>query len=191
MTYFRSVKVRSVALFCGSSPGHDPRHRALAAEFGEACAEAAVRLVFGGGRVGLMGAAASAALEAGGSVFGVLPERLTSQEIIFDEADVAIVADMAERKQRMCDESDAFVALPGGVGTLDEIVEMMTWARLGLHDKPIILLDDDDYWDPFFDLIDHQIGAGFATREAREGLSRARTARSALWMLGARVREEA
>jgi uncharacterized protein (TIGR00730 family) len=147
----------SVCLFCGSSNVTDPRYLEGAAEFGRTLAAQGVRLVYGGGGVGLMGQAAKAAHGAGGQVFGVIPAFLRKQEVIYDEVDTVVVQTMHQSKQMMFDASDAFAVFPGGIGTLEEVVELMSWRRLSLHDKPIVFLDMDGFWRPFFDLIDHTI----------------------------------
>ena len=153
----------SVCLFCGSSEGSDPRHRETAARFGQMTADAGLRLVYGGGGIGLMGAAARAAMGAGGEVIGVLPEDLERREVgMHDITELIIVDSMHARKKKMFDLSDAFVVLPGGVGTLDETVEMITWAQLRIHTKPIVIVDGDGYWRKFIELLAHVTEQGFA-----------------------------
>jgi uncharacterized protein (TIGR00730 family) len=149
----------SVCLFCGSSNSADPAFLRAAAEFGAGLAAEGVRLVYGGGGVGLMGAAAKAAHAAGGRVFGVMPEFLRRREVIYDEVETLVVKTMHERKRIMFDQSDAFAVFPGGIGTLEEVVELLSWKRLELHDKPIVFLDQDGFWRPFYTLIDHTIAA--------------------------------
>jgi len=151
----------SVCLFCGSSDAADPKYTAAAAAFGTATAEAGWRLVYGGGGVGLMGASARAAHEAGGRVLGIMPGFLRSRERLFDEVETIVVTSMHERKQLMYDQSDAFVVAPGGVGTLEEVVELLSWKRLDLHAKPVIFLNIDGFWDTFFDLMEHSVASGF------------------------------
>jgi uncharacterized protein (TIGR00730 family) len=146
-----------VCLYCGSSDGADPAYVAGAAEFGRALAEAGVRLVYGGGGVGLMGAAARACHEAGGRVLGVMPEFLQSRERMYDAVETVVVPNMHERKMLMFQESDAFVVMPGGIGTLEEIVELLSWRRLGLHRKPIAFHNPGGYWDPFFALVERTV----------------------------------
>ena len=155
-----SPAVRSVCLYCGSSDAAHPDYLAAAAELGAALADAGLRLVYGGGGVGLMGAAAQAAHEAGGAVLGVMPEFLRSRERLFDEVETIVVTSMHERKQLMYDEADAFVVAPGGVGTLEEIVELLSWRRLDLHAKPIVFLNINGFWEPFFALMRHSVGEG-------------------------------
>jgi uncharacterized protein (TIGR00730 family) len=149
--------VDSVCLFCGSSNAADPDYIAAAARLGEILAEAGVRLVYGGGGVGLMGAAATAAHRKGGRVLGIMPDFLRSREILYDDVETVVVRSMHERKMLMFEQSDAFVVAPGGVGTLEEVVELMSWKRLGLHDKPIVFLNLKGFWNPFFELMQHTI----------------------------------
>jgi hypothetical protein len=131
-------------------------------------AQAGLKLVYGGGRVGLMGVVADAALAAGGNVVGIIPEHLNSVEIGHQHVtELRIVPNMHERKHLMFEMSDAFVILPGGIGTLDEAFEIITWRQLHLHDKPVILVDSAGYWRPFLDLIDHIIAQGFASAAIR------------------------
>jgi uncharacterized protein (TIGR00730 family) len=147
----------SVCLFCGSSNTANPDFLRASAEFGGALAKADVRLVYGGGGTGLMGAGAKAAHAAGGKVLGVMPDFLRRHEILYDEVETVVVANMHDRKRIMFEQSDAFAIFPGGVGTLEEVVELMSWRRLDLHRKPIVFLDMHDFWKPFFALIDHTV----------------------------------
>jgi uncharacterized protein (TIGR00730 family) len=134
--------IEAVAVFCGSRPGNHPGLKASATELGHGLARAGLRLVYGGGRIGLMGAVADAVLEAGGEVSGVIPEFLTQREVAHERANEMFVTDsMHTRKRRMFEMADAFVTMPGGLGTLDETVEIITWRQLGLHDKPILICD--------------------------------------------------
>ncbi|MBV8582189.1 MAG: TIGR00730 family Rossman fold protein [Candidatus Eremiobacteraeota bacterium] len=150
-----------VCVYCGSSAGNDPRFAALARRFGTALARAGIGIVYGGGRVGLMGALADAALEAGGEVIGVIPRFLEEREIAHDGVDLRVVASMHERKQLMSELSDAFVALPGGFGTFEEFFEIVTWVQLRLVDAPCILANVDGYYDPLLALIDGASANGF------------------------------
>jgi uncharacterized protein (TIGR00730 family) len=150
-------KLRSVCLFCGSSGGDDPAYLQAASAFGRALAAEGVRLVYGGGGVGLMGAAAKAAHGVGGEVLGIMPEFLRLREVIYDEVETIVVKTMHERKTIMFDQSDAFAVFPGGIGTLEEVVELISWRRLHLHKKPIVFLNLNGFWDPFFALIDHTV----------------------------------
>jgi uncharacterized protein (TIGR00730 family) len=143
-----------VCVYCGSSAGNDPRFAATARAFGAALARAGIGLVYGGGRVGLMGAVADAALEAGGEVIGIIPRFLEEREIAHGGVDLRIVESMHERKQMMADLSDAFVALPGGFGTFEEFFEIVTWVQLRLIDAPCILANVDGYFDALLALID-------------------------------------
>ncbi len=155
----------SLCVYCGSSSGVDRSHRDAAARLGRLMAERGVRLVFGGGNIGLMGALADAALAAGGSVTGVIPDHLKNEEVAHPDLTELIVVDsMHERKLRMFQLADAFAVMAGGLGTLDEAFEIITWRQLGLHDKPIVLVDDAGYWAPLRLLIDHVVASGFAGR---------------------------
>ncbi|MFE9083684.1 TIGR00730 family Rossman fold protein [Brevundimonas sp. NPDC003935] len=151
---------RSVCLFCGSSDGADPRYVQAATEFGKATAEAGWRLVYGGGGVGLMGASARAAHEAGGRVVGIMPAFLRSRERLFDDVETVVVTSMHERKQLMYDQSDVFVVAPGGIGTLEEAIELLSWKRLDLHAKPVIFLNLNGFWENYFALIRHSVQEG-------------------------------
>jgi uncharacterized protein (TIGR00730 family) len=155
--------VKRLCVFCGSSADVDQRYRDAATELGGLLARSGVELVYGGGRVGLMGLLADAALAAGGRVTGVIPRFLHDREVAHTGlSELIVVASMHERKRRMFDIADAFVALPGGLGTLDETIEIVTWRQLALHDKPIIVVDVAGYWAPLSALVEHAIAAGFA-----------------------------
>ncbi len=155
-------KINSVCVYCGSGPGSDPRFIEGAAAFGKTLAEAGVGLVYGGGSIGLMGAVAKATLDNGGIVTGIIPEFLTVRENALKRAqELIITKDMHERKQLMFDRSDAFVALPGGIGTLEELVEQLTWAQLGRHTKPILLANIAGFWDPLLVLLNHMRDKAF------------------------------
>jgi uncharacterized protein (TIGR00730 family) len=151
----------AICVFCGSSPGHAPGYLALARRLGTAMAKRGVGLVYGGGGVGLMGETARAVLDAGGDVIGVIPEFLTRLEVALETAPVEIVDNLHERKARMAALCDGYIILPGGIGTLEEVVEVMSWARLKLHQKPIIFLDEGGYYDGFFTFIEHAVKEGF------------------------------
>jgi uncharacterized protein (TIGR00730 family) len=164
--------IKSICVYCGASLGNSPEYLKLAQEMGRQLARRRIRLVYGGGRVGLMGALADAALAEGGRVIGIIPDHLQAAEVGHDGlSELRVVESMHARKRLMFDLSDAFVVLPGGFGTLDETFEIVTWRQLGLHDKPIVLVDQDGYWEPFLDLIDHLILAGFAKPAARQNFS--------------------
>ena len=152
---------RSVCVFCGSAEGANPAHMQAARDLGAAAAQAGWRLVYGGGGVGLMGASARAAHEAGGRVVGIMPAFLRSRERLFDDVETIVVTSMHERKTLMYDQSDAFVVAPGGVGTLEEVIELLSWKRLDLHAKPIIFLNIDGFWDTLFALMEHSVEQGF------------------------------
>ena len=155
--------IKSLCVYCGSNPGDDPRYAAAAAELGRGLATAGIELVFGGGRIGLMGIAADAALAAGGRVIGIIPDRLRSRELAHPGASEIVVVDtMHDRKRLMAERADAFAVLPGGIGTLDETFESLTWRQLGLHDKPIFLVDIAGYWRLLAELLDHMVARGFA-----------------------------
>ena len=148
--------IRTVCVYCGSSPGTDPAFVGAARRFGEIMAKEGVGLVYGGGSHGLMGAVASAVLDHGGHVTGIIPEFLENREQTLKRAqEVIVTPDMHVRKQTMFNKADAFVALPGGIGTLEEVVEQMTWAQLGQHKKPILLANINGFWDPLCALLDH------------------------------------
>lgn len=154
--------LRSVCVYCGSSDGADPAFGEAAAEFGRLLAESGLQLVYGGGSVGLMGRVARSVMQAGGTVVGIIPRFLHEREVMLREVtDLVVTEDMHERKRLMFDKADAFVALPGGVGTLEEVVEMMTWSQLGQHDKPIVLANLKDFWAPLHNLLGHMTEAGF------------------------------
>jgi uncharacterized protein (TIGR00730 family) len=154
--------MRRICVFCGSSPGRDPAYAALARSVGEGLARRGIGVVYGGGRVGLMGALADAALEAGGEVIGVIPQGLVDRELAHRGAtELRIVRTLHERKAVMADLSDAFIALPGGLGTLEELAEVVSWAQLGLHAKPIGLLGVGGYWADLLRWLDGAVAAGF------------------------------
>jgi uncharacterized protein (TIGR00730 family) len=154
--------IRSVCVYCGSGPGTDAAFIAAALRFGELLAKARVRLVYGGGSKGLMGAVASAVIEHGGEVTGIIPEFLKTKEGIQTAAqEIIVTPNMHVRKQTMFERADAFVALPGGIGTLEELVEQLTWAQLGRHPKPILMANIKGFWDPLLDLIRHMQQFGF------------------------------
>ncbi len=173
----------SVCLFCGSSDVADPIYTEAARAFGEAAAKAGWRLVYGGGGVGLMGASARAAHAAGGRVVGIMPAFLRSRERLFDDVETIVVTSMHERKQLMYDQSDAFVVAPGGVGTLEEVVELLSWKRLDLHAKPVIFLNIDGFWETFFALMRHSVETGFTPSSFLDAWVVADTVEDAMTML--------
>ena len=152
-----SASIDSVCVYCGSSNAADPAWLDAAAALGAALAAEGLRLVYGGGGVGLMGACARAAHAAGGRVLGVMPRFLVNREVVLDEVETVIVTSMHERKIKMFEAADAFVVLPGAIGTLEEAVELLSWRRLGLHAKPIVFYDPGDFWRPLFDLFEQFI----------------------------------
>jgi hypothetical protein len=158
--------VQRVCVFCGASSGRIQAYPAAARAFGSVAADRGVGLVYGGGKVGLMGAVADAALAAGGEVIGVIPQELVERELAHGGlTELHVVGSLHERKALMAELSDAFVALPGGFGTLDELMEQLTWSQLGLHTKPVGLLDVEGYWRPLVGLARHLTEEGFV-REA-------------------------
>ncbi|HZT86681.1 MAG TPA: TIGR00730 family Rossman fold protein [Stellaceae bacterium] len=155
--------IRRLCVYCGSAVGANPRYRAAAAELGAALARAGIGLVFGGGRVGLMGAVADAVLAGGGHVTGIIPARLRDAEVAHaGVSELVVVANMHERKRLMAERADAFAVLPGGIGTLDETFEILSWRQLGLHDKPVFVVDVAGYWRPLTALIEHLSAQRFA-----------------------------
>ena len=158
--------IRTVCVYCGSGPGTDRAYMEAARAFGEILAHEGVGLVYGGGSRGLMGAVATSVLDHGGRVTGVIPEFLQNREQTLKRAqEVIVTPDMHVRKQTMFDRADAFVALPGGIGTLEELVEQLTWAQLGRHKKPILILNIKGFWDPFCSLLDHMRALDFIRLE--------------------------
>jgi uncharacterized protein (TIGR00730 family) len=154
--------MRRICIFCGSSPGNDPAYAALARSVGQGLARRGIGVVYGGGRVGLMGVVADAALEVGGEVIGVIPQAMVDRELAHRGAtELRIVTTLHERKAVMAELSDAFIALPGGLGTLEELAEVVSWAQLGLHAKPIGLLGVGGYWDDLLRWLDGAVSAGF------------------------------
>ena len=157
--------IESICVYCGSSPGRDPAHLAAAEILGASIAKAGIRLVYGGGMRGIMGAVSEAAIQAGGRVTGVIPRFLIDMEATERELqrldELVVTADMHERKHIMFQRSDAFVALPGGIGTLEELIEIMTWGQLGRHAKPVAIANIGGFWDPLSSLLDHMRDEGY------------------------------
>lgn len=147
--------LRKICVYCGSGPGADPAFVEGARTFGKILADNRIGLVFGGGSIGLMGELAAAVLDNGGEAVGIIPTFLVRREHAMTRGEVVVTRDMHERKQLMFDHADAFVALPGGVGTLEELVEQMTWAQLGQHKKPILIANINGFWNPLCTLLDH------------------------------------
>lgn len=151
-----SAKIEGVCVYCGSGKGVDTAYAVAARKLGKALADNGIRLIYGGGSLGLMGEVARATLGAGGKVSGIIPEFLGSREHMLKDVDELIVVEnMHVRKQLMFDRADAFVALPGGIGTLEELVEQLTWSQLGRHSKPIVVANINGFWNPFLNLLDH------------------------------------
>lgn len=159
--------IESICVYCGSGKGLNPAYALTARKFGKALAKANIRLVYGGGSLGLMGEVAKAVLGAGGAVTGIIPEFLGAREQMLKDVDeLIVVKDMHARKKLMFERSDAFVALPGGIGTLEELVEQLTWSQLGQHSKPIVVANIEGFWTPFLALLAHMKGETFI----RDGL---------------------
>src|SRR5689334_25238397 len=154
--------IRNICVYCGSGPGTDARFIKEATKLGGLLADNGIGLVYGGGSVGLMGAVSSAAIAKGGTVTGVIPEFLSGRERpLADAQELIVTHDMHERKRIMFERSDAFVALPGGIGTLEELIEQLTWAQLGRHRKPILLANINKFWEPLLETIGHMVEQGF------------------------------
>src|ERR1700704_1577063 len=161
-------EIQSICVYCASGAGTNPAFVEAAERFGRILAENGIRLVYGGGSVGLMGALAMSVLDHGGTVTGVIPDFLVNREHMLERSQERIITrDMHERKRIMFERADAFVGLPGGVGTLEELVEQITWAQLGRHKKPILIANIERFWDPLCTLLDHMREAQFI----RPGLS--------------------
>ena len=160
-----NTPIRSICVYCGSQPGRDPAYMEAGRLLGKSIAENGIRLVYGGGTKGIMGAVASGVLSHGGRVTGIIPEFLMDMEAtrhsLGQLSELIVTPDMHDRKHKMFERSDAFVTLPGGIGTLEEIVEVMTWAQLGRHRKPIVLVNINGFWDPLMKLIHHMADSGF------------------------------
>lgn len=158
-------RISSICVYCGSQPGDNPVYRQAARTLGRAMAESGIDLIYGGGTRGLMGAVAEAVMSNGGKAVGIIPEFLMDKEASRQElgqlTELHVTRDMHERKHMMFERSDAFVTLPGGIGTLEEIVEIMTWAQLGRHTKPMVFANINGFWDPLNALIGHMRDAGF------------------------------
>ncbi len=176
----------SVCVFCSASESVSPAERAVAVDLGRALADRGWRLVYGGGNVGLMGEVARSALAAGGKVLGVIPHRLATREIALEDVTELVMTDtMRERKARMDSESDAFVVLTGGIGTLEELVEILTLKQLGYHGRPIVLLDPEDYWGPLRAQLERMVERGLAAGSVWELFSVTKDAEEALALAGA------
>ncbi len=162
------ANIKSLCVYCGSSDRGSPTHHDAALRLGGVMAKAGIRLVYGGGRIGMMGRIADAVMERGGEVIGIIPQFLEQVEVGHSGVTQLIVTDnMHDRKQKMAEMSDAFLIMPGGLGTLEETFEILTWKQLGLHQKPIIIADIDGYWHHLTELIDHMIAESYAKEENR------------------------
>jgi hypothetical protein len=181
----KKLPLNSICVFCGSRPGNDPKFMKIASEVGAMIAKANKRLVFGAGGLGLMGATAQGALDAGGLVTGIVPEFLKNREIPVPKMDELLIVDsMHTRKRIMYDRSDAFIVLPGGLGTLDELVEIVTWFQLELHNKPVYLFNIDNYWEDWFKLIEKMKQNGFVDQLAVDYFTRVQTVQELAEHLG-------
>jgi len=180
--------VKSVCVYCGSSETTKPEYLDLATRFGAALAARGLRMVYGGGAVGLMGRCARAAHEAGGDVLGIMPRFLERREITYEAVPHRMVDTMHERKHIMFEESDAFVVLPGGIGTLEEAVETLSWRRLDLHKKPVVFLSEDDFWAPFFALMQHTVDANLTPKSFNDAVAYVRSIEECFAALEAPVR---
>jgi len=186
MTDAKSLKI---CVFCGSSPGTNPAHMKLAAELGEEIAHRGHSLVYGGGGLGLMGAAARAARDSGAKVIGIIPHFLNAIERTIPSIEHEFVDDMHARKMRMFDLADAFIILPGGIGTLEEVTEVMSWQRLNLHDKPIVFLSKTGYWDKLISVLDDIIMAEFAPETLHADIESDRTISAAFTTIERRLKQ--
>lgn len=184
-------KIKSVCVYCGSRPGNSPAYALAAERLGYMIGETGLSLVYGAGSIGLMGIVARSAISAGAPVIGIIPEHLDAVEITqADLTEIHITHTMHDRKKMMFDRSDAFIVLPGGLGTLDETFEIMTWAQLSLHKKPVILVNEQGYWDPFVSLVDHVVNEGFASAEHARLLSVVDTVDGAVGLLAGTPKTE-
>ena len=171
--------IKTVCVYCGSGPGTNPRFTEGAKAFGKALAENNIRLVYGGGSLGLMGSVATSVLDHGGTVTGIIPDFLRMRENALTRVQEMIVTpDMHERKRLMFEHSDGFVALPGGVGTLEELVEQLTWKQLGRHAKPVLLANIDNFWEPLFSLLSHMRQRSSSAPASRSTSSRPNASRT-------------
>jgi uncharacterized protein (TIGR00730 family) len=179
--------IKSVTVYCGSAPGSDPAYLRLAANLGKAIAKRGWRTVYGGGDVGLMGAVATNARDAGGKVLGVMPHFLRDLEGVLDGIENRYTDNMHQRKQALLDEADGLIVLPGGIGTLEEAVETLSWAKLSLHRKPMAFLSENNYWQPYFKLIDHMIEGAFLPESFLQLMADTNSPKAALDALHARA----
>jgi uncharacterized protein (TIGR00730 family) len=186
------TSIRAVCVYCGSSAGADPTFAEAARALGKTLAQNHIRLIYGGGSIGMMGALAGSVLAHGGNVTGIIPEFLVNKEHMLGGAqEIIVTRDMHERKRVMFERADAFVALPGGIGTLEELVEQLTWTQLGRHRKPILLANIAGFWEPLCELLDHMNALGFIHSTSRLNYLIADTVEEILPALRARVVEPA
>lgn len=184
--------IEKICVYCGSGPGRNPVYAEAAEALGRDMASRGIGLVYGGGSLGLMGIVARSVLSHGGHVTGIIPQFLKEREqMLRDVQDAIVTTDMHERKMLMFQKADAFVALPGGIGTLEETVEMTTWAQLGQHSKPIVLANIDNFWDPFITLIDHMRAEAFIRAELEVAIDVAATAEDIVPAVLRRVERQA
>ena len=180
------MKYKSICVYCGSNMGTDPVYAEAARAMGRTLAQRGVRLVYGGGQVGLMGVVADACIDAGGAVTGVIPDFLHHKEIAHPRVqDMHIVSSMHERKLMMADHADAFIAMPGGLGTLEELFEVWTWSQLGRHKKPVAVLNMNGYWDRLLTFLDHMRDEGFVESRHRDMLLAGTTPQETLDVISA------
>jgi uncharacterized protein (TIGR00730 family) len=178
------VELQRVCVYCGSNRGVRPAYEEAAVALGRALVDEGIGLVYGGGGVGLMAVIATAVLDAGGEVTGVIPDALMAREVGHpDVRDLRVVVSMHERKALMAELADGFVALPGGMGTFEELFEILTWSQLGMHAKPVVLLDVAGYWEPVFAMLDRAVDEGFVRDEHRALALRADDPREALELM--------
>jgi len=182
-------KSLNICVFCGSSPGVNPAHLKLATQLGEEIGARRHSLVYGGGGLGLMGATARAARDSGAKVTGIIPHFLNAIERTIPGIEHEFVEDMHTRKMRMFDLADAFIVLPGGVGTLEEVIEVMSWQRLNLHDKPIVFLSDTQFWDKLVSVLDDIIKAGFAPETLHNDIESDVTVNAAFETIERRIKQ--
>lgn len=160
------TNLKTICVYCGSNAGKSPAYTEAAIELGKEIADSGIRLIYGGGSIGLMGTVARTVLDNGGTVTGIIPQFLMDREVMLKEVDELIVAaDMHERKRIMFDRSDAFITLPGGIGTLEEVVEIASWAQLEQHNKPILVVNINGFWDPMIEQFERMGDEGFLTKE--------------------------
>lgn len=161
--------IKSICIYCGSRPGKNGKFSELAHNTGQILAENNIRMIYGGGSVGLMGIAARSVIDQGGEVVGIIPKHLADEEVSQPGlTDLFVVDNMHQRKRMMFDHSDAFVILPGSIGTLDETLEIITWRQLRLHDKPIVIINKDNYWEPFFQMMKNIVAEEFISSDVHD-----------------------